>query len=66
MLTSAVLISVYSSEKSCVQALSLCTADILNVLLSRFNTEEAVIMIFIIITTEVDFHLFYDSELSTF
>lgn len=65
-LTSALLISVYFSEKGHVQALLLCTADILSVLLCRFNAEEAVIMIFITITAEVDFHLIYESGLSTF
>lgn len=65
-LTSAVLISVYPSENSRVQALSLRTADILNVLLSKFNKKEAIIMTFITITTDVDFHLLYDSGSSTF
>ena len=64
-LTSAVLINVYASENSRVQAPLSGTADILNVLLSQFNAEEAIIMILRIITTEADFHLLYDSGWST-
>lgn len=47
-------------------ALLLCAANILNVLLSRFKTEKAIINIFSIVMTEVDFHLLRDTGSRTF
>lgn len=61
LLTSAILINVYTLENNHILALSLHTADMEKMLLSGFTMEKAVIMMAVIVSARADFNLLHDS-----
>lgn len=61
LLTSVILINVYTLENNHILALSLPTADMENMLLCGFTMEKAVIMMAVIVSARADFNLLHDS-----